>query len=69
MIVMCHKPAQTINTARMSCDSIYLTIYNGADLFKKFNAIYKSDYNFNKKVSELNSNYYNCTDGISDELR
>ena len=25
MIVMCHKPAQIINTARMSCDTIYLT--------------------------------------------
>ena len=23
MIVMCHKPAQKINTARMSCDTIY----------------------------------------------
>ena len=34
MIVMCHKPAQIINTARMSCDTIYLTTDNGADLFK-----------------------------------
>ena len=25
MIVMCHKPAQIIDTARMSCDTIYLT--------------------------------------------
>ena len=32
MIVMCHKPAQIIDTARMSCDTIYLTIYNGPDL-------------------------------------
>ena len=40
MIVMCHKPAQIINTARMSCDTIYLTTYNGADLFKNFNEIY-----------------------------
>ena len=32
-IVMCHKPAQIINTARMSCDTFYLTTYNGADLF------------------------------------
>ena len=39
MIVMCHKPAQIINTARMSCDTIYLTTYNGADLFKNFNEI------------------------------
>ena len=36
MIVMCHKAAQIINTARMSCDTIYLTTYNGADLFKNF---------------------------------
>ena len=28
MIVICHKPAQIINTARMSCDTIYLTTYN-----------------------------------------
>ena len=69
MIVMCHKPAQIINTARMSCDTIYLTTYNGADLFKNFNEIYKCEHNFNKIISELNSNYYNCTDGMSDELR
>ena len=37
MILLCHKPAQIINTARMSCDTIYLTTYNGADLFKNFN--------------------------------
>ena len=69
MIVMCHKPAQIINTARMSCDTIYLTSYNGADLFKNFNEIYKCEHNFNKIFSELYSNYYNCTDGKSDELR
>ena len=28
-----------------------------------------SEHNFNKIISELNSNYYNCTDGMSDELR
>ena len=39
MIVSCHKPAQIINTARMSCDTIYLTTYKGADLFKNFNVI------------------------------
>ena len=33
MIVMCHKPAQIINKARMSCDTIYLTTYNGPELF------------------------------------
>ena len=39
MIVMCHKPALIINTARMSSDTFYLTTYNGADLFKNFNEI------------------------------
>ena len=33
MSVMCHKPAEIINTARMNCDTIYITIYNGPDLF------------------------------------
>ena len=28
MIVMCHKSAQIINTAKMSSDTIYLTTYN-----------------------------------------
>ena len=69
MIVMCHKPAQIINTARMSCDTIYITSYNGADLFKCFNEMYKCEHNFIKSISELNSNYYNFTDGMSDELR
>ena len=69
MIVMCHKPDQIINTARLSCDNIYLSTYNAADLFKDFNEIYKCDHNFIKLISELNSNYYNCTDGMSDELR
>ena len=53
---MCHKPAQMINTARMSCDTIYLTTYNGPDLFKNFNEIYKCEHDFNKIISELNSN-------------
>ena len=69
MIVMCHKPAQIINKARLSCDTIDLTTYNGLDLFKNFNEIYKCEHDFNKIISELNSNYYNCTDGMSDELR
>ena len=56
MIVMCHKPAQIINTARMSCDTIYLTTFNGAYRFKNFNEIYKCEHNFNKIISELNSN-------------
>ena len=64
MIVMCHKPDQIVNTARMSCDTIYLTTYNGADLFKNFKEIYKSEHNFNKIICELNNNYYNCKDGM-----
>ena len=36
MIVMCHKPAKRENMARMNCDTIYITTYNGADLFKNF---------------------------------
>ena len=69
MIVMCHKPAQIINTARMSSDTIYSSTYIGVGLFKNFNEIYKCEHNFSKIISELNSNYYNCTDGMSDELR
>ena len=69
MIVMCHKTAQINNTARMSCDTIYLTIYNGKDLFDNFNSIYKCDYKFYDIISELNSSYYNCIDGIAPELR
>ena len=57
MIVMCRKPAQIINTARMSCDTSYLKTYNGADLFKHFNEKYKCEHNFNKIISEINSNY------------
>ena len=67
MFVMCHKPAQIINTQRMSCDTIYLTTYNGPDLFKNFNEIYKCEHDFNKIINELNSNHYNRTDGMSDE--
>ena len=48
MIVMCHKPAQIINTARMSCDTIHLTTYNGPDLFKNFNEIYKCENDFSQ---------------------
>ena len=50
MIVMCHEPVQIIIRARMSCDTIYLTTYNGADLFKNSNEIYKCEHNFNKKL-------------------
>ena len=69
MIVMCHKPAQINNTARLSCDTIYLTTYNGPDLSKNFNEIYKCEHDFRKIISHLNSNHYYRTDGMSDELR
>ena len=48
---------------------IYLTTYNGPDLFKNFDEIYKCEHDFIKIISELNSNHYNGTDGMSDELR
>ena len=69
MIVMCHNPAQIFNTASMSCDTIYLTTYKGADLFKIFNELYKCENDINKIISELNSNHSNCRDGMTDELR
>ena len=69
MIVMCHEPAQIFNTARMSCDTIYLTSYNGPDLFKNYNEIYKYEHDFRKIISELNINHYNRTDGVSDVVR
>ena len=69
MIVMCHKPAQIINTARMSCDTNYLTTYNGPDLFKNLLEICKCEHDFNKIISELKSNHNNRADGMSDELR
>ena len=43
---MCHTPDQIINTARMSCDTFYLTYYNGADLFKNFNEIYNCEHDW-----------------------
>ena len=57
MIVMGHKPAQIVNTARMSCDTIYITTYNGADQFKNFNITYKCDHDFRGIISELNNSY------------
>ena len=69
MIVMFHKPAKIINTARMSCDTIYITTYNGAGLFKNFNETYKCKHDFHCIISELNNSYCNCTDGMAPELR
>ena len=68
LIVMCHKPAQIKNTARMSCDTI-LTTLNGADLFINFSEIYKCEHNFKQIISEFNSNNCSCADGMSDDFR
>ena len=38
------------------------------DLFKNFNEIYKCEHDFIKIINELNSNHYNRTDGMSDDL-
>ena len=69
MIVMGHKLAQIVNIERMSCDTIYITTYNGADLIKNFNKIYERNHDFHGIISELINSYYNCTDGMAEELR
>ena len=69
MIVMCHKPAQIGNVARMNCDTVYITTYNGADLFKNFNATYECKHDFHGIIQELNRSYYNGTDGTDEALR
>ena len=66
---MCHKPAQIINTARMNFDTNFLTTYNGADLSINFNDICKCKHDIQDMISELNSNYDNCTDGLDPKLR
>ena len=69
MIVMCHKPAQIEDMARMNCDTIYITTYNGADLFTNFNTTYESKHDFHGIIQELNNSYYKCTNGTDDALR
>ena len=69
MTVMCHKPAQIINTARLNYDTIYITNYNWSDLFNSFNITYECKHDFHGIIIDLNSSYYNCTDGIAFELR
>ena len=69
MIVMCHKPAQIIHTARMSCDTIYSTTYNGAPLFKNFNETYKIEPKFDEIISDINGSYYKYTAETANELR
>ena len=62
IIVIGHKPAQIVNTARMSCDTAYITTYKGADLFKNFNEIYNCKHDFHGLTKKLNTNFYNSTD-------
>ena len=69
MIVMCHKPAQIDNMSRMNCDSIYITTYNGAHLFKNFIATFNCEHEFYEISHELKNSYYNCPDGMANELR
>ena len=45
MIIMCHKPAQIIYTARMRSDTIYLTTYNGP-IYLKILMTYKCEHKF-----------------------
>ena len=53
----------------MNCDTICTTTYNGPDLFQKFNSTFKNKHKFREIINELNNSYYNCTDGMADELR
>ena len=52
MIVMCHKPAQIDNMSRMNCDTLYITTYNGTDLFQNFNTTFKCDHKLHETISE-----------------
>ena len=69
IIVMCHKPAQIINTARINCDTIYITTYNASDIFKNFNKTYVCKHYFYGIINDLNCSYYNITAGMASELR
>ena len=69
MNVMCHKIAQIENMDRMNCDTIYLTTYNRADLFKNYNTTYECNNDFHGIIQELNNSYYNWTNGTDDGIR
>ena len=53
----------------MSCDTIYITTYNGADLFKNFNEVYKCKLDFHGIIRELNRSFCNCTEKTAEALR
>ena len=40
MIAICRKAAHINNLARLKCDTIYVTTYNGADLFSNSDTVY-----------------------------
>ena len=69
MVVMCHKLAQINIMARMNCDTIYITTYNGGDLFDNFSITYGCTHEFHDINCVLKSNLHNCTDGIDQILR
>ena len=54
-IVICHKQAHIDIMARMNCDTIYITTYNGVNLFKNFNTTYECKHNFHVIIQELNN--------------
>ena len=55
--------------SRMNCDTIYITTYYGADLYKNFNTTYEFKHDFHGIIQELNNSCYNCTKGTNDALR
>ena len=55
MIVLCHKPAQINNMSGMNCDTIYITTYNGPDLFQNFNTTFECNQKVHEIINELNS--------------
>ena len=69
MIAMCYKPAEIDIMARMNFDTIYITTYKGADLFKNFNTTYECKHDFYGIIQELNNSFYNCTNGTNAALR
>ena len=54
MIIMCHKPAHTFNTARINSDTFQITSYNGSDLFKNLKVTYESKHDFHGIINDLN---------------
>ena len=68
MIVMCHKPAHIDNMGRMNCETLYLTTYNGSDLFKNFNDIFKHDFKFDDIIDSLKNNHKDVANAMAHKL-